>query len=62
MNPIAAHKDELKKMLENSSGASAVAGITFTVPGRYITHLDPNCSEIRDRVNPIRRDREQMEN
>ena len=29
MNPTAAHKDELKKLLENLSGDAAVSGITF---------------------------------
>jgi hypothetical protein len=34
MNPIAAHKDELKKLLENLSRDTAVSGITFVgVPG-----------------------------
>jgi hypothetical protein len=27
MNPLAAHKDELKKLLENLSGDTAVSGI-----------------------------------
>src|SRR5437016_7267323 len=29
MNPVAAHKDELKKLLENLSGDTDVSGITF---------------------------------
>ena len=34
MNPVAAHKYELKKLLENLSGDTAVSGITFVgVPG-----------------------------
>ncbi len=38
MNPIAAHKDELKKLLENLSGDTAVSGITFVAsPDAYIT-------------------------
>jgi hypothetical protein len=32
MNAIAAHKDELKKLLENLSGDTAVSGITFVHP------------------------------
>jgi hypothetical protein len=53
MNPIAAHEDELKKLLENLSGDDAVSGITF-VPSldAYITRLDTNCSDISARVNP----------
>ena len=52
MNAIAAHKDELKKLLENLSGDIAVSGITFValVDG-YITRLDANCPDISARVN-----------
>jgi len=39
MNAIAAHKDELKKLLENVSGDTAVLGIT-------------NCSNISSSANP----------
>jgi len=39
MNAIAAHKDELKKLLENVSGDTAVLGIT-------------NCSNISSGANP----------
>jgi len=53
MNPIAAHKDELKKLLENLSGDTAVLGITFVASlDAYITRLDTNCSDISARVNP----------
>jgi hypothetical protein len=56
MNPIAAHKDELKKLLENLSGDTAVLGITFVASlDAYITRLDTNCSDISARVDPIRR-------
>jgi hypothetical protein len=45
MNAIAAHKDELKKLLENLSGATAVSGIGFVASlDAYITRLDANCS------------------
>jgi hypothetical protein len=45
MNPIAAHKDELKKLLENLSGDMAVSGIDFVASlDAYITRLDTNCS------------------
>jgi hypothetical protein len=48
MNPIAAHKDELKKLLENLSGDTAVSGITFVAfLDAYITRLDTNCSDIQ---------------
>ena len=47
MNPAAAHKDELKKLLENLSGDTAVSGITFVASlDAYITGLDTNCSDI----------------
>jgi hypothetical protein len=63
MNPVAAHKDELKKLLENLSGDAAVLGITFVASlDAYIKRLDTNCSDIGVRVNPIRRRRKQTEN
>ena len=47
MNAIAAHKKELKKLLENLSGDIAVSGITFVpLVDAYITRLDTNCSDI----------------
>jgi len=47
MNAIAAHKDELKKLLENLSGDTAVSGIGFVAfLDAYITRLDTNCSDI----------------
>jgi hypothetical protein len=53
MNAIAAHKDELEKLLENLSGDIAVSGITFVaLVDAYITRLDANCSDISARVNP----------
>jgi hypothetical protein len=53
MNPVAAHKDELKKLLENLSGDTAGSGITFVASlDAYITRLDTNCSDIKARVNP----------
>ena len=53
MNAIAAHKDELKKLLENLSGDTAVSGITFVASlDAYITRLDTNCSDISARVDP----------
>jgi hypothetical protein len=53
MNPIAAHKDELKKLLENLSGDTAVAGITFVATlDAYIARLDTNCSDIKAGVDP----------
>lgn len=45
MNPVAAHKDELKKLLKNLSGDTAVSGIDFVASlDAYITRLDTNCS------------------
>ena len=52
MNPIAAHKDELKKLLGNLSGDTGVSGITFVASlDAYISRLDTNCSDISARVN-----------
>jgi hypothetical protein len=53
MNAIAAHKNELKKLLENLSSEIAVSGIPFvTLVDAYITRLDANCSDISACVNP----------
>jgi hypothetical protein len=54
MDPIAAHKNELEKLLENLSGDTAVSGITFVAPlDAYISRLHTNCSDIGARVNPL---------
>jgi len=53
MNAIAAHKHELKQLLESLSGDTAVARTGFvTFLDAYITRLDTNCSDISARVNP----------
>jgi hypothetical protein len=53
MNAIAAHKDELKKLLENLSGDTAFLGITFGASlDAYIARLDTNCSDTKACVNP----------
>ena len=53
MNPIAAHKDELEKLLENLSGDIVVSKMTFVaLLDAYITRLDANCPEISAGVNP----------
>jgi hypothetical protein len=53
MNAIAAHKDELKKLLENLSGDIAISEITFVaLLDTYITRLDANCPDISTGVNP----------
>jgi hypothetical protein len=53
MNAMAAHKDELEKLLENLSGDIAVSKITFVaLLDAYITRLDANCPEISAGVNP----------
>jgi len=53
MNAIAAHKDELKKLLEDLSRDRVVSGIGFVAfVDAYITRLDTNCSDISARVNP----------
>jgi hypothetical protein len=53
MNAIAAHKDELKKLLENLSGDTGVSGITFVASlDAYIARPDTNCLDISARINP----------
>jgi hypothetical protein len=53
MNAIAAHKDELEKLLEDLSSDRVVSGIGFVAfLDAYITRLDTNCSDISARVNP----------
>jgi len=53
MNAIAAHKDELERLLLNLSGNTAVSGIGFVAfLDAYITRLDTNCSDISARVSP----------
>jgi hypothetical protein len=53
MSAIAAHKDELEKLLEDLLGDIAVSGITFVaLVDAYIARLDTNCSDISARVNP----------
>jgi hypothetical protein len=53
MNAIAAHKDELERLLVNLSGNTAVSGMGFAAfLDAYITGLDTNCSDISARVNP----------
>jgi hypothetical protein len=53
MNAIAAHKDELEKLLENLSSDIAVSGLTFgALLDAYIARLDVNCPEISADANP----------
>jgi hypothetical protein len=53
MNAIAAHKDELGKLLEHLSDDIAVSGITFVaLVNAYITRLDANCRRISACDNP----------
>jgi hypothetical protein len=53
MNAIAAHKDELEKLLVNLSGNTAVSETSFvTFLDAYITRLDTNCSDISARGSP----------
>ena len=52
MNAIAAHKDELEKLLEDLSSDTVVPGITFVaLVDAYITRLDANCPDISARLN-----------
>ena len=53
MNSIAAHKEELEKLLEDLSRDRVVSGIGFVAfLNAYITRLDTNCSHISARVDP----------
>ena len=53
MSAIAAHKDELEKLLEDLSSDRVVSGITFVaLVDAYIARLDTNCPDISARVNP----------
>jgi hypothetical protein len=53
MNDTSAHKDELKKLLENLPGDTAISGMRFVASlDAYIARLDTNCSDIKARVNP----------
>jgi len=61
MNPVAAHKGELEKLLENLSGDTAVSGLTFVASlDAYIARVDTNCLDIKARA--IDRQRKQTEN
>ena len=53
MNAIAAHKDELEKLLQDLSSDRVVSGITFVAClETYITRLDTNCSHLNVCVTP----------
>jgi hypothetical protein len=53
MNAIAAHRNELERLLMDLSGDLAVSEINFAaLVDAYITRLDTNCSDISVRVNP----------
>ena len=53
MDPIAAHKDELKKLLEDLSSDTLVSGITFVaLVDAYIMRLDTNCPGTSRRASP----------
>jgi hypothetical protein len=52
MNAIAAHKDELQKLLEALSSDTLVSGITFVaLVDAYIMRLDTNCPDVSRRAN-----------
>ena len=62
MNDIAAHKDELQKLLEDLSSDRLISRITFVaLVNAYIARLDAKCLDITALVS-IRRQRKQMEN
>jgi hypothetical protein len=53
MNGIAAHRNELERLLMDLSGNIAASEINFAaLVDAYITRLDTNCSDISARVNP----------
>jgi hypothetical protein len=52
MNGIAAHKDELERLIVNLSGNTAVSGTGFVaLLDAYITRLDTNSSDNSARVS-----------
>ena len=52
MNVIAAHKDELEKLLEHLSSDRVISGITFeALVDAYIMRLDTNCPDISAGIN-----------
>ena len=62
MNPLAAHKDELKKLLENLSGDTAVSGIGLVASlDAYIARASIRIAQTSRRAS-IRRQRKQTEN
>jgi hypothetical protein len=61
MNAIAAHKDELQRLLEDLSSDRLVSGITFAaLVNAYIARLDANCLDIAAGV-PMGRPHNQMD-
>jgi hypothetical protein len=61
MNTIAAHKDDLRKLLEDLSSDRLVSGITFVaLVNAYIARLDANSLDIDTGVS-MRRPRKQIE-
>jgi hypothetical protein len=53
MNAIAAHKNELEKLLEDLSSDRVVSGMMLmALVNAYISRVDTNCSDIRASVNP----------
>jgi hypothetical protein len=60
MNAIAAHKNELRKLLEDLSSDRLVSGITFVaLVNAYIARLDANCVDIGARIS-VHRPRKQI--
>jgi hypothetical protein len=52
MNAIAAHKDELKKLLANLSHDTAVSGMGFAaLLDAYITRVETDYSDVRELVD-----------
>lgn len=54
MNATAAHKDELRKLLEDLSSDTLVAKITFVeLVDQYFMRLDMNCPNASDHANQL---------
>ena len=53
IDPVAANRDELERLLVNLSGDTAVSamGVVELLNG-YITRLDARCSDLRTRIEP----------
>ena len=53
INPVAAHKEELERLLINLSGNAAVSSMgVVALLNSYITRLEMRCSDLRAQIEP----------